>query len=289
MVPAQAKRNLLGRILNAAGAAEILRMGQGVREGTYDPIWRAAVNAQSPLHLMNGWRRLEAYAHSKNRVKMTPAGDREIRFQRYTVGGVDVPSDVENLLICGIVIALLEEIGCRELRCVMPLKDGHDFTIYAEHTTRTPDRRGDSLQTSSWSIDWQSFVPARPERELVFDSAYLGLPPDCNARSRKSVEEAVRLLVVDFVRQWKINELANELGQSTRSFQRNLKAANLNFSRLIRYLRVQEACRLIEARTETLAAVGYCAGFSDSAHFSRDFRASMGMTPTAFRNALVEI
>jgi AraC-like DNA-binding protein len=32
-----------------------------------------------------------------------------------------------------------------------------------------------------------------------------------------------------------------------------------------------------------LTAIGFCAGFSDSAHFSRDFRASMGMTPSDYR------
>jgi len=287
-VPANEKRDLLARVLSTAGAAAILDMGQGVRGGTFDPIWQAASKAQSPLHLVKGWRRMESYAHSVNRAEMTPDGERFIRFRRYMVGSAKVPSAAENLLICGIAIALLEEVGCRGLRCTMPLGNGGDFVIYRNGATHVPEMIGDTLETSNWSIEWQDFEATWSERDMVFETSILDLAPTCSAKSRKSVEAAAQLLTVDFVRQWKVGELALELGQSTRSFQRHLESANISFSRLIRYLRVQEACRLMEAGVETLAAVGYCSGFSDSSHFSRDFRVSMGMTPTVFKEALVE-
>ena len=49
-------------------------------------------------------------------------------------------------------------------------------------------------------------------------------------------------------------------------------------------VRVHEACRLLQGqRRFTITMIGFCAGFSDSAQFSRDFRASTGMTPSEFR------
>jgi AraC-like DNA-binding protein len=87
----------------------------------------------------------------------------------------------------------------------------------------------------------------------------------------------------DVARQWKVGELAREAGLSTRSLQRRLGDAELSFSRLVRLVRIHEACRLLKDSDAPITSIGFCAGFSDSAHFSRDFRASMGMTPSDYR------
>ncbi len=285
-VPGQEKRDLLNQICQAAGAGVLLEVGQGVRQGDYDPIWQAALKALNPQHLMQGWQRLEAYAHSTNRLKLLSLDDHCARFERYAVNASAPPSKAENLLICGIVIALLEEIGCHGLRCRMPLKSGEEYTIYAKGVASTPDRDAETLETSEWTIEWREFREKQPAGDAADDVAYFDMPPDCNSVTKRIFAAAVHLLKSDFVRQWKVSELARELGLSTRGFQRHLQSTNLNFSRLIRYLRVREACRLIEAGTETFSVVGFCAGFSDSAHFSRDFRASLGMTPTDFKKAI---
>ncbi|WP_160116021.1 helix-turn-helix domain-containing protein [Candidatus Halocynthiibacter alkanivorans] len=48
-------------------------------------------------------------------------------------------------------------------------------------------------------------------------------------------------------------------------------------------MRIFEACHLLKPGNTPLTVIGFCAGFSDSAHFSRDFRASVGLTPSEFR------
>lgn len=89
--------------------------------------------------------------------------------------------------------------------------------------------------------------------------------------------------MLDIARQWKVGELAREAGLSTRSLQRRLGHADLSFSGLVRLVRIHEACRLLADGAAPITAIALCAGFSDSAHFSRDFRASMGMTPSDYR------
>ena len=96
----------------------------------------------------------------------------------------------------------------------------------------------------------------------------------------------IRLLMLDVDRQWKVSDLAREAGLSTRSLQRKLSDADLSFSHLVRIVRIHEACRLLKESEAPITTIAFCAGFSDSAHFSRDFRASMGMSPSNYRGVI---
>jgi AraC-like DNA-binding protein len=285
-VPAGDKRNLLDHILREVGAVALLAIGGGLRDGDFDPIWRAATKARDPKRLFNGWRRLEGYAHSTNRLEITWAGTARIDCRRYAVGSAKTPGPSENFLICGIVVALLEIIGCREIICIMPQNHGGTLPVYENGRFHTPDKRGDGLDSTAWTLHWSSFEPRRAMDVTDGPELSIPLPATSNSATRRTVVQAARYLSADFLHQWKVGELARELGMSQRSFQRRLGEAGLNFSGLVRGLRIQEACRLFEEDGISLAAVGFCAGFSDSAHFSRDFRAGTGATPTAFRDAL---
>ena len=106
------------------------------------------------------------------------------------------------------------------------------------------------------------------------------MPEGCDASLKTTIERSAALMSRDPSRLWKIAELADELGLSTRSLQRKLQEAGLSFSELVRLIRIQEACRLLRDNDMPITMIGFCAGFSDSAHFSRDFRASIGMPPS---------
>ena len=285
-VPSGDKRSLLNHILDEAGAAALLAIGQGLRGGDFDPIWRAAAKAPDPQRLFQGWRRLEGYAHSTNRLEMSCVDAVRVDCRRYAVEGAETPSPAENILICGFLIALLEIIGCRGLICIMPRNCGDPAVVYENSLFKTPDRRGDSLDTTTWSISWNDFEPTQTMDVANAPEISVPVPAACNSETRRVVVQAARYLSMDYLRRWKVGELARELGMSQRSFQRRLAEAQLNFSSLVRGLRIQEACRLLEDGDTSLAAIGFCAGFSDSAHFSRDFRAGTGTTPTAFKDAL---
>jgi AraC-like DNA-binding protein len=70
---------------------------------------------------------------------------------------------------------------------------------------------------------------------------------------------------------------------STRSLQRILTSVGLCFSQIVRLFRVHESCRLLEETEYSITIIGFCTGFSDAANFSKDFKLSMGMSPSEYR------
>lgn len=280
-VPAGYKRDILDVIWRKAGPETLLSIGQGIRSVGYDPIWHAAVRSASPALLFDKWRRFEVFGHSRNRVRIDRTHERAASFERYTVDG-GTPTTPENLLICGLIIALLEEIGCLGLRCEMPLENGAAYCIRENGRFRLPDD-ANALASAAWTIEWRTFSPRVENTVSEAGPPHVALPRSCNSTLRASIETVVRLLTLDVARQWKVGELAREAGFSARSLQRRLGDAELSFSRLVRLVRIHEACRLLKDSDAPVTAIGFCAGFSDSAHFSRDFRASMGMTPSDYR------
>ena len=281
-IPLQHKKDLLKLMWQQAGAVAILSIGQRVQEVEYDPIWRAAMRSDSPEVLFDKWRRFEVFAHSQNRVSIEQISENKILLHRYTLEG-GTPSAPENLLICGLIIALLEKIGCFGLHCEMACLDNSKFSIRKNGQFQVPDDI-DLLSTAEWSIDWQSFTYQLDKESFGSEDGANTLLQSYSAIQNTPIETVVHLLSRDVARAWKVGELARESGLSKRSLQRRLSDVGLSFSHLIRLVRVHEACRLLKESAVAITTVGFCAGFSDSAHFSRDFRASMGMTPTDFRD-----
>lgn len=231
-VPAEFKRDILDVVWREAGVETLLSIGQGIRKVEYDPIWHAAVRSASPAILFDKWRRFEGFAHSRNRLRIDRTHEKHASFQRYTVDG-GMPTAPENLLICGLVIALLEEIGCLGLRCEMRLDDGAAYRVRENGQFGVPED-SDRLVTTAWTIEWQTFSPRVENASSEAELPRIALPRPCSSTRRVATETVVRLLMLDVARQWKVGELAREAGLSTRSLQRRLSDAELSFSRLVR-------------------------------------------------------
>jgi AraC-like DNA-binding protein len=281
-ISATLKRDALKYIWQEAGAAFLLLIGQRVRDAHYDPVWRAACKSGSPEFLFEKWRRFEKFSHSTNRLRISQIDQNQALFQRYTVDG-GIPTAPENFLICGLIIALLEQIGCVDLRCEMSSQGGAVYSIRENGQFQLPDDI-DQFLADKWQIKWREFSPyvktahsdRVPEQELV---------PVLDEFSGV-MNSLVQILEADISYPWQVEELAREAGMSKRSLQRRLTDAGYSFSALIRVVRIHEACSLLAEGTTPLTSIAFCAGFSDSAHFSRDFRTSMGMTPTDYRIGL---
>ena len=103
-------------------------------------------------------------------------------------------------------------------------------------------------------------------------------------RKNEELGAALELLHLHYRDNIAITELARIANLSPSSFLRKFKATfNMTPKEYLRHLRVQEACHLIVRTTQTFAQISHHCGFSDQAHFSREFSRILKESPSAYR------
>ncbi len=225
--------------------------------------------------LLEKWRRFETYAHWNNRTIIERLSDARIKVRRYAADG-STPTAPENLMVCSLLTGLLAQVGCRDIDCVLGAAD--PITVI-ERDCPVQSLVVDADDTGQWQISWTrhepqtSVVTEQNDVEKIVGTDGLSEP----------VIRALKQLLVDPSRSWSLAALADACHLSERTLQRRLREANLSFSKIVRLVRIREACRLLETTDLPATAISFCTGFSDSAHFSRDFSASMGLAPRAYR------
>ncbi len=77
-----------------------------------------------------------------------------------------------------------------------------------------------------------------------------------------------------------VEEVAREFGMSVSSFHAHFKAAiGLSPLQFQKRMRLQEARRLMLYEALDAAEAGYCVGYDDAAHFSREYKSLFGIPP----------
>lgn len=277
------KADLIAQLWQKCEPITLLNIGQSVPQVQYDPIWRLALQSSTPKRLMEGWSRFEKYGHSNNRVQIKFSLDNAMNCKRYALSPPE-PSRMENHLICGILAALLVYIGCENLICVTSDPDGVRRTIYKDLQFK-PIVNKANFDLKEWSFSWSD---QHPRAQTPSSPQNITLPPSqepSSGAARRILQRASAVILGDITKPWRVSEIAVQLNLSQRSLQRRLTESGFTFSALIRLLRIAEASELLKEADMSINAAGFCTGFSDNSHFSRDFRASTGMTPTEYRTA----
>ncbi len=277
------KANLIAQLWQKSEPLALLNIGQSVPQAQYDPIWKLALQSPTPNRLIEGWIRFEKYGHSNNRVQIKLAPENTMTCRRYSLSPPN-PSRMENHLICGILAALLTHIGCEGLTCVTSDQEGVRRTIYKDSQFQSMVNKID-FDLSHWTFRWRSH---RSRPQIASSLQTLPLPPSphsVSSAARRILHRASMVILSDITKPWRVSEIAADLNLSQRSLQRRLTETGVTFSALIRLLRIAAASELLKETDMSINAVGFCTGFSDNSHFARDFRGSMGMTPTEYQTA----
>jgi AraC-like DNA-binding protein len=258
--PASIKRNLLTKAYEARGAEFILGMGQRIKGIGFDPVLHVLLRPAAPMVMAGKFRRFEQFTHSRHRCDVTET-ENGLNVQRFALSGPP-PLAVENLLIAGLLKAMLEEIGCEEVTVT---------------TGEAP--------FAGFSLHWRRFV----QREVT-DPLGLAEKRDREPLKVYGVDETgplarrvVRRLGEDLGRNWSCTEIARELALSTRTLQRRLTGEGTSFSAIVRAMRMREACQLLTDSDFKVTEIGYWCGFSDTPQFSREFRRALGVPPALYR------
>ena len=81
-----------------------------------------------------------------------------------------------------------------------------------------------------------------------------------------------------------LSDVASAFNLSRRSLQRKLGEQGTRFIDVISQARLQRAAQLLSSKHSALAEVGFISGYTDQAHFCRDFKQRCGLTPKSFRD-----
>nr|WP_281358295.1 helix-turn-helix transcriptional regulator [Pseudoalteromonas caenipelagi] len=80
-----------------------------------------------------------------------------------------------------------------------------------------------------------------------------------------------------------VEQLSQRCGMSIRTLQRHFKAhIGLSPKWLIRKYRMHQVLALLESQTKSLTEVAMWLGYTDQAHFIKDFKHFTGVTPAAY-------
>jgi AraC-like DNA-binding protein len=81
----------------------------------------------------------------------------------------------------------------------------------------------------------------------------------------------------------RVDTLAETLGVSSRSLQRNLAEQGLSYSQILTEARIRRAAFWLEKTNKTIAEIAFDLCYTDASNFTRAFRLHTGVAPQTFR------
>lgn len=271
LVALAAKRALVQEAVCQGGLAVLPLLGRGVRQLPHGPLHQALLVAPDGAELIQRWQRLERYIHSRHRVVVIEAGATSALLEHRSLQPGEPPLAAEDLVVLGVLAALLELIGAETVSA--RAGDAVAYPVPDAAALQRAAQRGD---TARWRLRWAMRGPA---------ARAVPAPAPAVAAAHDPIEQALALIKTDLMAAWPVAQLARRLGLSARSWQRRLAAAGLGHAALLQRARCEAAAAALVASSTSLAELGFACGYADQAHFTRRFRAQVGLTPGRYREA----
>jgi AraC-like DNA-binding protein len=270
------KRQLVASAVAQGGLGCLVLLGRGLHRLADEPTHRALVSARDAQDLLSRWGRLERYIHSRHCVEVLSVDAHGARLAHRSRAGSPPPLPAEDLVVLGVLVALLEAIGAADTSARVGTALAYPVPDAA--ALQDAARCG---HTAVWSISWSRITaPPRPTAVGVRPfGQQVAAPPLWSAQARR----AFLALCEDLTLPLNLPALASLLGQAPRSLQRDLKRDATSYTQLLGEARCRSASWWLLNTTTPVAEVGYLCGYADQPHFTRDFRQRVGMTPTRYR------
>ncbi|RPH46303.1 MAG: AraC family transcriptional regulator [Burkholderiales bacterium] len=291
------KRTLVEAAVRQGGLACLPRLGRGVRSQPDDPTHRALVAASDGIDVLERWCRLERYVHSVHRTELRTDGDGRADLRHVSLRSGHAPSAAEDLVVLGVLAALLEEIGLRDVRATIegatvlvgvgvagtgstPAASGHD-----DATEALLRRLAGAGRTGAWTLHWRPDGGAPRPPSSGTRAAPQAAPLDlCGTLPwPEAAQRCARDALADPLRPRTLAGSAAALGLSARSLQRVLSEAGLTWTEVMAQVRLRAASWWLLESSRPIAEVGFLAGYSDQPHFTREFGRRIGLPPGRYR------
>lgn len=272
------KRDIIQEVIRQSGPQCLVTLGQGIHDFAHEPTHRALCLASSPQELIERWQRLERYIHSRHRTEQVNANRDSLTVRHVALSGFPAPSAYEDLVVAGVLAALIELIGASGLQLMIDRVPVYPTCSLDELLSLSAEQT-----TAEWTFVWRS-ITRQPHAYPLAES------PAALISHEPWPEIAKRVFVAfasDPMAPPDLKELASGLSTSARSLQRALALAGLSYSTLLGQSRLRLASRALLESTTSIAEIGLLCGYADQAHFTREFGSRVGLTPARYREAFV--
>lgn len=271
-VPLNFKRALVEHAVGQGGLRCLPLLGRGLHAIGAEPTYLALTAAQDGHAMLLRWQRLERYIHSRHRTVIQDTGPGRAVVAHVSQPGQPEPLSVEDLVVSGVLCALLEANGCQAVQA-----HAGDCALYPSPQEAEVSKLVQSGRSSVWHLTWQ---PATRATSQGLSLAAVDVVPghwsawaqDVGTQVAGHLPEVPRLKVI-----------ARQMGMAARSFQRALTEQGLSFRVLVSEVRFRRAGWCLLSSAMPLAEAGFVSGYADQSHLSREFQRRMGLTPARYR------
>jgi AraC-like DNA-binding protein len=268
------KRAVVHAAVEQAGMAVLPLLGQGLHDLAMDPTHLALTSGCSAAALLVRWQRLERFIHSRHRIQLNGLTATSVQVSHTHKHSGPAPLPAEDLVVCGVLCALLEANGLQSVRA-----SASGVEIY-------PNPDADQIlqcvrqeQTGTWQLTWESSQEINIELDLTVSWAQVA--PPTWSRFSCAVGDRIAKHLPELL---SVDAAASEMEMTRRTFQRTLASESLSYQQIQSEVRFRIAGWHLIQSDIPIAEVGFVCGYSDQAHLTRDFNRRMGMPPARYRN-----
>jgi len=274
------KSEMLDELLREEGAKSVFELSRYFSLDTSSSsLIYLLLNSSTPQAMIQKLGLYDSHFRISRDLQLKGTSDRHMMVEHFAQAD-DPPTSADELFLAGALRNLLLLIGCRSLKLEW-------LSVRSEHLRKELQGLEQSETpieaNTRWRFSWER--QQRPENIRGLDDFLISNTAPFIAPYTLSLTQRVEeYLVDDLNTRPTMEEMADKLGISTRSLQRKLQEEGTSYSRVYSELRIKTAARLLRHSNANLTEIGFLSGFSDSAHFSREFKKVQKMSPKAYRD-----
>ncbi len=269
------KRSVIVSIISKFGHQALFTATDGISHMPSEPLLSALLSATDIDDLLRRWQRLGRFSHSKNTTEFRWVNQNTLIIDHVSRDPVfgEHPTWFEDAVVFGVLTNLCEMLGARDLTA-RPVAEtsGSAWRENSLWQNITPD-----MTLTPWRISYAQLTDSTEETREEIEHQ-----PSISTEDRLH-----QLFATDPARQWSLEGSAKQLGMSKRGLQRHLRAENTSLTASLLKIRLKHATDLMNDREMSLGEIGFVCGFSDQAHFGRQFKRFAGITPAKYQKEVL--